>query len=248
MSQFWENVAARTDAQHTAEEFEAAAYRLVVEQVIYYADRPSRTAYWMIERYERDFKQALAPLGITLDVNRQLRYAFAQPRHEKAGTASVGQTVLALVLRAIYDEAARIGQLNEDGEVDCDLIELEEKYRLMTGRELPTKGELDALLKSMKRWGIAKKSDDSGPEGDGAAASQPICQFHQCTHNVTFRRIFQMVADRRCDGHGIPWDFRAREIWQVVFSDGDHAVGAIEDGGYYQDFIAEAPISLYIEV
>src|SRR3990167_6097909 len=174
MSQFWENIAARTDGQHTAEEFEAAAYRLVVEQVIYYADRHSRTAYWMIERYERDFKQALAPLGITIEVNRQLRYAFAQPRHEKAGTASVSQTVLALVLRTIYDEAARIGQLTDDGEVVCDLVELEEKYRLMTSRELPAKGELDSLMKTMKRWGIAKKSEEAGGDGDaGVATSQP---------------------------------------------------------------------------
>ena len=174
MSQFWDSIAARTDEQHTAEEFEAAAYRLVVEQVIYYADRHSRTAYWMIERYERDFKQVLAPLGIAVEVNRSLRYAFAQPRHEKMGAASVAQTVLALVLRAVYDEAARIGQLTDDGEVVCDLIELEEKYRLMTGRELPTKGELDSLMKSMKRWGIAKKSDEQGADGgEELAASQP---------------------------------------------------------------------------
>jgi hypothetical protein len=174
MSQFWDSIAARTAGQHTAEEFEAAAYRLVVEQVIYYADRHSRTAYWMIERYERDFKQALAPLGVTVEVNRQLRYAFAQPRHEKAGTASVAQTMLALVLRAVYDEAARIGQLTDDGEVVCDLVELEEKYRLMTGRELPAKGELDSLMKSMKRWGIAKKSDEQGADGgEGPAATQP---------------------------------------------------------------------------
>lgn len=174
MSQFWDTIAARTDGQHTAEEFEAAAYRLVVEQVIYYADRHSRTAYWMVERYERDFKQALAPLGITVEVNRQLRYAFAQPRHQKAGTASAVQTVLALVLRAIYDESARIGQLTDDGEVNCDLVELEEKYRLMTGREFPAKGELDSLMKSMKRWGIAKKSDDhAGDVGEDLTTAQP---------------------------------------------------------------------------
>lgn len=178
MSQFWDAIATRTDGQHTAEEFEASAYRLVVEQVIYYADRHSRTAYWMVERYERDFKQALAPLGITVEVNRQLRYAYALPRHLKSGTASVAQTVLALVFRAIYDESARIGQLTDDGEVICDLVELEEKYRLMTGRELPAKGELDSLMKSMKRWGIAKKSDEhTGDGGDDQVTTQPYVVF-----------------------------------------------------------------------
>lgn len=161
MSQDWEILASRTDGQHTAEEFEAAAYRLVVEQVIYYADRHSRAAYWLIERFERDFKQALAPLGVTLEINRQMRYAFAKPQHAKSGTASVAQTLLALVLRGIYDESARLGQFTDDGEVVCDLVELGEKYRLMTGRELPGKGEFATLMRSMKRWGIAKKSDES---------------------------------------------------------------------------------------
>ncbi len=174
MSQYWDDIADRTNGQHTAQELEAAAYRLVVEQVLYYADRHSRTAYWMVERYERDFKQALAPLGITVEVNRQQRYAFALPRHLKTGTASIAQTVLALVLRAIYDESARIGQFTDDGEVICDLIELDEKYRLMTNRDLPAKGELDSLMKSMKRWGIAKKSDEyAGDGGDELAAAQP---------------------------------------------------------------------------
>ncbi len=174
MSQYWDSVANRTMGQHTAEEFEATAYRLVAEQVLYYADRHSRTAYWMVERYERDFRQALDPLGISVQVNRQLRYAFAVPQHAKVGTASIAQTILALVLRMIYDESARIGQLNDDGEVICDLVELEEKYRQMSGRELPSKGKLDALLEVMKRWGIARVSQELTSDGsDGSSATQP---------------------------------------------------------------------------
>src|SRR3546814_385841 len=149
MSQYWELLASRSDGQHTSEELEMTAYRLAVEQVLYYADRHSRTAYWMIERYEREFRQALVPLGIDVQVNHQLRYAYALPKHAKAGTASIAQTVFALVLRAIYDEAASIGQLTEGGEVLCDLVELAEKYRLMSGKELPTKGKLDALMETM---------------------------------------------------------------------------------------------------
>jgi len=128
--------------------------------VLYYADRHSRVAYWMIERYERDFRQALAPLGIDVHVNRQLRYAYALPKHAKSGGASIAQTIFALVLRAIYDESVSGGQLTDDGEVICDLVELSEKYRLMSGKDLPTKNKLDTLMESMKRWGIARKSED----------------------------------------------------------------------------------------
>jgi hypothetical protein len=173
MSQYWKSLADRTDGQHTSEELEMTAYRLAMEQVLYYADRQSRTAYWMVDRYEREFRQALAPLGIEVQVNRQLRYACALPRHAKAGSASVAQTVFALVLRGIYDEAASTGLLNEDGEVVCDLVELSEKHRLMSGKDLPAKGKLDALMETMKRWGIARKSDDSELDAADDLAGQP---------------------------------------------------------------------------
>jgi len=175
MASYWEAFAEKTK-QHTAADYEAVAYRLASEQVLYHADRHSRTAYWMVHQFEREFREALAPLGIDVDVNTSLRYVYAIPRHAKANMASIGQTVLALVLRAIYDECIRQGQVNDEGEVKCDLIELEEKYRLLTGRDLPSKGKLDQLLDTMKRWGIARRADelasfDDSP--DDEAAMQP---------------------------------------------------------------------------
>jgi len=173
MSSYWEALAARTDGQNTAEEFESAAYRLISEQVLYHGDKHSRVAYWLVERYTKDFERALEPLGIEVVVNTLLRYVYAKPRHAKSGTASVTQTLLALVLRSLYDESARAGQLNDNGEVLCDLVELEEKYRLATGRELPPKMELDALLRQCKRWGIAKIADEQNlEEMDSDADSQ----------------------------------------------------------------------------
>lgn len=147
----------------------------MTEQVLYYADKHSRVAYWLAERYEREFNQVLSPLGIMLKVNRQLRYACAIPEHAKSGTATVQQTILALLLRKIYDESVRIGQFNDDGEVFCDLVDLEEKYRLETHRELPKKSELDALLGMLKRWGIARTSyeQDGGGDGNGGSGDQP---------------------------------------------------------------------------
>lgn len=172
MSSYWEGQSAAIEGEHSPEEFEVAAYRLVAEQVLYHADRNSRTAYWLLDRFERDFRHALAPLGIDVLVNRQLRYACALPRHAKTGSASVVQTLLALVLRGIYDEGARLGQLNEHGEISCDLVELAEKYRLAAGRDLPGKGEFDSLMRTMQRWGIARKGEETGPEDD-ECADQP---------------------------------------------------------------------------
>lgn len=160
----WEDLASRLDGVYTVEDFETAAYRLVAEQVIYHSDRSSRVTYGILDLYEREFAKVLAPLGVSLSINRQLRYVTALPRHAKAGTATVAQTLFALVLRGLYDEGVRAGGLTEDGEVLCDYIELQEKFHLMTGRDLPTRGELDTLLRSVKRWGIARRleDDDSG--------------------------------------------------------------------------------------
>ncbi len=175
MSQFWENIAAKTDKQYVAEDFESTASRLLAEQVLYYADRNSRMAYDMVERFERDFKHVLSQVGTGLIVNRQLRYACATPDTGKAGTATTAQTLLALVLRKIYDEQARTGQLNDDGEVICDLVELEEKYRLSTSgkRELPGRGELESLVKTLKRWGIVRKLDEQESVDAAAGSDQP---------------------------------------------------------------------------
>lgn len=175
MSQYWENIAAKTDKQYVAEDFESTASRLLAEQVLYYADRNSRMAYDMVERFERDFKHVLSQVGSGLIVNRQLRYACATPDAGKAGTATTAQTLLALVLRKIYDEQARTGQLNDDGEVICDLVELEEKYRLSTSgkRELPGRGEFESLIKTLKRWGIVRKLDEQESVDTAAGSDQP---------------------------------------------------------------------------
>ena len=165
---YWESIASRSNGLHTVDEFETAAYRLVAEQVLYHADRASKTSYYVVERYERDLREVLTPLGVDIHVNRQLRYAYAIPRHGKSGSATTQQTVFALVLRMVYEDSAKVGDITDEGEVICDLFELDEKYRVLVGRELPIKGELDALMRSMKRWGIARLSteqDDIGEEG-----------------------------------------------------------------------------------
>lgn len=165
MNNHWDDLATRLDGIYSIEDFEAAAYRLVAEQVIYHADRSSRVTYALLDLYEREFVKVLAPLGIALSINRQLRYVTALPHHGKASTATVAQTLFALVLRGLYDEGVRAGGLTEDGEVMCDYIELQEKFRLMTGRDLPTRGELDALLRTVKRWGIARRLEDDDGGG-----------------------------------------------------------------------------------
>lgn len=157
---FWSNAEEATKGVVREEDFEAIAYRLISEQVLYQADRRSRTAYGLVREFNADFKRALAPLGIVLRFNNNLRYVCAIPSRIKQ-PATVEQTLLALVLRKIHDEESRIANHNEDGEVECDLVTLGIKYRQSTGgRELPSGTRLLSLITSMRRWGIARSETD----------------------------------------------------------------------------------------
>lgn len=157
---FWTSAEQATNGVVREEDFEAIAYRLTSEQVLYQADRKSRTAYGLVREFDAEFKRALAPLGISLKFNSNLRYVCAIPTRVRQ-PASVEQTLLALVLRKIHDEESRIANHNEDGEVECDLVTLGIKYRQATGgRELPSGSRLLTLMASMRRWGIARSETD----------------------------------------------------------------------------------------
>ncbi|MBH1831719.1 DUF4194 domain-containing protein [Stenotrophomonas maltophilia] len=170
---FWTNAVEATRQAVTEDEFEAAANRLITEQVLYAADRGSKVAYGLIRDFEREFKRALDALGYTVRVNSQLRYACAIPRHVKASPVTVEQTLLALVLRKIFDEETRSGHHDENGEVACDLVTLEMKYKQTTGgRELPAGGKLVSLMQWMRRWGIARVSEEE-VDRFGQVADQP---------------------------------------------------------------------------
>lgn len=170
---FWSNAVEATGNVATEDDFEAAASRLVTEQVLYAADRGSKVAYGLIRDCEREFRKALEPLGYSVRVNSQLRYACAIPQHIKNSPVTVEQTLLALVLRKVFDEEIRDGHHDENGEVTCDLVTLQMKYEQTTGgRELPAGGRLAALMQWMRRWGIARVLDDAGNQ-PGSDSDQP---------------------------------------------------------------------------
>jgi hypothetical protein len=76
--------------------------------------------------------------------------------------------LIALVLRRLYDEFARQGNMNDDGEVFVDLVDFEEKFRLITNRQLPTRSDFEQTIRLLRRWGIARKTTDEEYVGDSA--------------------------------------------------------------------------------
>ena len=147
---FWENAVASADGM-TEDDFEQAASRLITEQVLYAADYRSKVAYALIRDFEREFRRALEPLGYRLHINGQLRYACAIPRHSRNAVASVKQTLLALVLRQIFDEETQRSSRRawrSHLRSDYSGNQIPTDYRARVGQRRQTDGavEVDAAL------------------------------------------------------------------------------------------------------
>lgn len=193
----WKNALEAARDLASQEDFEAAAYRLVSEQVIYASDKGNKLAYALIEDYAREFRLALEPLGVDVLVNARFRYACALPRHSKLSAATVDQTLVALVLRKIYDEVARLGQLSDKGEVFVDLVDLEVKYKQSTsGRELPRGGELKAIMRMMQRWGLASRHEDveRAAAGEGGVEQPYVVVVRPAIVDVLGEAALQRLA------------------------------------------------------
>lgn len=155
----WTTLSQRSGGLYTAQDFERAAYRLVVEQVLYSSDRRSRNAYHLVESHLAEFAAVLEPLGIQLERNPHHRYVVAMPSHGDGTPVSLDETLLILVLRQRYDQAIRDGQIEEHGEVVVELPELQEAWQALTGRAMPEIGPLRALLRTLRRWSISRSVD-----------------------------------------------------------------------------------------
>lgn len=167
MKRSWNTLSQLSNGTYAVADFERAAYRLVTEQVLYASDRGARAAYHLVEDHFDDYVAALAPLGMRLERNAHYRYVVALPAHGEGTPVSLQETLLLLVLRQRYDEAARQGQIEEQGEVIVELPELQEAYQALVARPMPEVGALRELVRTAKRWGVARlvesEADDVQP-------------------------------------------------------------------------------------
>lgn len=166
MKRSWITLSQLTNGLHTVQDFERAAYRLVVEQVLYASDRTSRLAYHLIEDHYDDFVAALAPLGIRLERNAHYRYLVALPAHAEGVPVTLAETLLLLVLRQRYDETMRLGMVEDEGVVTVELPELQEAYQALAGRPMPEVGVLRELARTLRRWGVCRlvESEHDDPQ------------------------------------------------------------------------------------
>ena len=160
----WHRVAER-QGTFTVQDFQRAALRLIVDQILYQANAKQRVDYDLIAAYEKEYTEVLDLLGCKLDHNARERYVAAVPTQPDVSKIPLMHTLLALVLRKLYDHHMNRGSLNA-GIAGVSLSVLETAFKESTGRDLPMKPqtELMAMLDAMKRWGIARavKADNVG--------------------------------------------------------------------------------------
>ncbi|SIT13249.1 protein of unknown function [Thalassolituus maritimus] len=164
MSVNWNRIAERQET-FTVKDFQRAALRLIVDQVLYQSNAKQRVDYDLIAAYEKEFTEVLDLLGCNLDHNARERYVAAVPTQPDVSKIPLMHTLLALVLRKLYDHHMNRGSLNI-GIAGISLSELETAFKESTGRDLPMKPQADlmVMLEAMKRWGIARpvKADNVG--------------------------------------------------------------------------------------
>jgi hypothetical protein len=160
----WERLAAQSNGLYEEQDYQQAAYRLMMEQVIYAGDRGGRVPYELVTRHLGAFRDVFEQFGMTITHNPHHGYVVAIPRHAFGARMRLEETRLALLLRRVYDD--RINAVDiVDGEAFVTLEELEQLYKDLLGRQLPDRGEMRDLVRSLKRNGMAREieAEDDQP-------------------------------------------------------------------------------------
>lgn len=151
----WERLAEQSQGMYVPTDYQQAAYRLMMEQVLYAVDRGSRLPYDLIVKHFGAYKELFARFGMELHHNHFHSYVAAVPTVSVAGKMRLAETRMALVLRRLYDDKMHAADIVA-GEAFIELEELERTYKELLKRDLPDRGDLRELIGIMKRYGIAR--------------------------------------------------------------------------------------------
>ena len=160
MPRNWESLAQSSEGIYQVQDFQQALYQLVTQQCLYLRHPSQAVAYRLISRYRNEFKDAADLMGLKLGFSDRLSFCFVIQDVAKAQAMDLKETLFLLTLRQIYHVHASAGDLGADGVTAVGLPELQESYKLLTGRSLETsRGAMDALLRTARRQGLARQAD-----------------------------------------------------------------------------------------
>lgn len=160
MPRNWESLAQSSEGLYQVQDFQQALYQLVTQQCLYLRHPTQAVAYRLISRYRDEFKDAADLMGLKLGFSDRLSFCFVVQDVAKAQAMDLKETLFLLTLRQIYHVHASAGDLDAGGVAAAGLAELQESYKLLTGRNLDTsRSAMDALIRTARRQGLARQAD-----------------------------------------------------------------------------------------
>lgn len=146
--------------EEIAAQLQTAAQVMLLHQVIY-ADTPGiGPSYDLLRRHRVYFGRLFESLGyeLTFDVDTQsialvpgeLNYGWRQIRLKK------DETLVALVLRLLLEEATGHGEIDDQGRVESDTDAFYDRYRTLSGEEPPAEARLAEILRGFQRRGLVR--------------------------------------------------------------------------------------------
>jgi hypothetical protein len=165
MPRNWEALAKSTEDEYEVADFQQALYQLVTQQCLYVRFMHQSVAYRLISRFRNEFKEATDLMGLNLFFVDRLNYCYVTQDIAKPQPMDIRETMFLLTLRHLYHVHATAGDLTPEEDAVITLVELQERYKALTGRDLDMKTKnIEQLLKVAQRQGLAR--DTRPEEGD----------------------------------------------------------------------------------
>jgi hypothetical protein len=158
---------ARRD-QTSEEDLQRALQALLVHQCIY-SDRPMAGRAYTIVMRHRDFvEKYVGALNYELVIEQRDGLAAVRPKSAGVGWRQTrlkkDETFVLLVLRYIFEDATRRGEMDETGRVETNTDEIYDAYKTLAGAEPPPEGRMKDILWMGKQRGLVRPGDPDRDE------------------------------------------------------------------------------------
>lgn len=154
--------------QTTEEDLQRALQALLLHQCIY-SDRPmGGRPYTIVMRHRDFFEKYVGALNYKLVIEQRDGLAAIRPKSSGFGwrenRLKKDETFVLLVLRYIFEDATRRGEMDETGRVDTNTDELYDAYKTLSGTEPPSESRMKEILWMCKHRGLVRPGDPDRDE------------------------------------------------------------------------------------
>lgn len=160
--------ARRKRDQTTEGDLQRALQALLLHQCVY-SDRPLGGRPYTIIARHRDFvEKYVNALDYQLILEQRDGLAAVRPRSVAYGWKETrfkkDETLVLLVLRYMFEDATRRGEMDETGRIESNTDEIYDAYKTLAGEEPPNETRLHEILTMARRRGLVRLSEPDRQE------------------------------------------------------------------------------------